>query len=175
MQTQWPIFLPAPFLVQSSFALGYYVSAGGLNRMAPKATIGRIVHFTVDTDSPKGCRFESGETGIQVSDRGPATNERKAADSHTTAGSAEIKILMPSTAAKAKKHSTPKLDAPTLAWKHISNLQRGKTGYKQADAAFEALMKLVKPGDIVTLPANCKLAGKKFLVIDKFEKKISIG
>ncbi len=77
-------------------------------------------------------------------------------------------------ATKAKKAATG-LDAPTLAWRHLSNLQRGKTGYKKADAAFEALMKLVKAGETVTLPANCRMAGKKFLVIDKFEKKIAVN
>jgi hypothetical protein len=84
---------------------------------------------------------------------------------------------MPTAAKPPKGKSRPAkpLDVPTLAWRHLSNLQRGKTGYKKADAAFEALMKLVKPGDVIELPANCRMAGKKFEVKDKFASKISVN
>jgi thiamine biosynthesis protein ThiC len=84
---------------------------------------------------------------------------------------------MPSASTKSakKKKPAPALDAPTLAWRHISNLQKGKTGYKKADAAFEALMKQVKAGDIIELPANCRMAGKKFEVKDKFATKIQVN
>ena len=62
---------------------------------------------------------------------------------------------------------------------HVSSLAEGKAGYKQADAALDALLKVAKVGEVIVLPEEkpipVDLRGKKFRVIDKFEKKNSIG
>ena len=76
---------------------------------------------------------------------------------------------------KIKKQSVP---AEIVAM-HVSTLAEGKLRYKQADVLLDALLKVVKPGEVIVLPEAkpipVDLRGKKFRVIDKFEKKNSIG
>lgn len=77
----------------------------------------------------------------------------------------------------AKKET--KLDKPTLAFLHVAALAEGKAKYKEADAALDALLNQAKANEVIALPTDhpCpkELRGKKFKVIDKFEKKRSIG
>jgi len=62
---------------------------------------------------------------------------------------------------------------------HVAALAEGKLRYKQSDVLLEALLKVVKVGEIIALPEAkpipVDLRGKKFRVIDKFAKKNSIG
>lgn len=80
--------------------------------------------------------------------------------------------------AGAMKRPAGTLDLPTLAFHHLSALTRSKAGYKKADAALDALVLQMKPGDLVTLPDSrpvpSHLRGKKFRLADKFEKRNSI-
>lgn len=66
-----------------------------------------------------------------------------------------------------------------LAARHVQSLALGKKFYKRADAALDELLKTAKAGDVIVLPDRrpvpSLLRGKKFRVIDKFEKKNSIG
>jgi hypothetical protein len=75
--------------------------------------------------------------------------------------------------------TTPKLDTATLAARHVVSLARGKSHYKKADAALDALLKGAKAGDVITLPDQkpvpVSLRKQKFRVIDKFASRNSIG
>lgn len=79
----------------------------------------------------------------------------------------------------SKKPSRSVLSPEVLAVKHVVSLDRGKKYYKKADAALDALLQQSKAGDLISLPDAApvpkELRGKKFRVIDKFEKKNSIG
>lgn len=73
----------------------------------------------------------------------------------------------------------PLIDPGILAARHLSALAKGKAHYKKSDAALDALLKQKKAGDIVILPDGhptpAALRGKKFIVVDKFENRNSIG
>jgi len=85
--------------------------------------------------------------------------------------------------------TSSKAKAGELAALHVAALVEGKTKYKEADAALEAVINelgehckacgQLKAGQVIELP-NAKpipveLRGKRFKLIDKFEKKHSIG
>lgn len=61
-----------------------------------------------------------------------------------------------------------------LVSKCVSALASGKRHYKKSDAAMDALEKVVKAGEVVTIEAG-KLKGKQFKLVDKFEGKNRIG
>jgi hypothetical protein len=71
--------------------------------------------------------------------------------------------------------TTPKLDTATLAARHVVSLARGKSHYKKADAALDALLTKAKAGDVITLPDQKPVRKAKFRVIDKFASRNSIG
>lgn len=62
-----------------------------------------------------------------------------------------------------------KADLPTLAGKHIRSLELGKRAYKRSDASLEAILKVMKPGDVVTLKG-----GKKFELVDEFATRTTV-
>ena len=59
-----------------------------------------------------------------------------------------------------------KADLPTLVGKHVRSLELGKRAYKRSDASLDAILKAMKPGDVVTLKG-----GKKFQLVDEFATK----
>lgn len=88
-------------------------------------------------------------------------------------------MVTTATMATKRKPNGSVLSLETLAVRHVVSLARGKKYYKRADAALDALLQQVKAGDVVSLPDAApvpkELRGKKFSVVDKFEKKNSIG
>lgn len=80
------------------------------------------------------------------------------------------------TTAAAKK---PRLTAPDLALLHLHSLAEGKSRYKIADSALDALLEKKKAGAVIKLPSGKEVAenlrGRKFRVVDKFKSRNSIG
>lgn len=78
-----------------------------------------------------------------------------------------------------KAEKQPTWTPGVLAARHLTALGKGKAQYKRSDAALDALLQKVKPGEVITLPdapgVLAALRGKKFKVVDKFEKKNQIG
>jgi hypothetical protein len=71
---------------------------------------------------------------------------------------------------KASKNPTPS----DLCAKAVTSLAAGKRGYKKSDAAMDALEKLVKPGEVISIESG-KLKGKKFKFSDKWEGKSRVN
>jgi hypothetical protein len=89
-----------------------------------------------------------------------------------------------------KKPSGRELPPPEqLTALHVSALTEGKARYKDADAALDLVIqsisercskcKQIVAGQVITLPdakpIPSELRGKQFKLIDKFEKRNSIG
>lgn len=92
--------------------------------------------------------------------------------------------------AKTKKAATTRVfETPELAAMHVEALDLGKSKYKEADAALEAIVSQactkcktcgqlvagqeIQLGDETGIPRE--LRGKRFRLVDKFASRLSIG
>jgi hypothetical protein len=62
-----------------------------------------------------------------------------------------------------------KADTAELISKHVRSLDLGKKNYKKADAALEAIISTMKPGD-VAVAAN----GRKYELVDEFAERMTV-
>ncbi len=62
-----------------------------------------------------------------------------------------------------------KVDIAVLVGKHVRSLELGKRAYKRSDASLEAILKVMKPGDVVTLKG-----GRRYELVDEFAEKLTV-